>query len=239
MNEQAITTVEFKEMGLSSLGEADELKKRLEANTDRIKVVHEYISENFKEGIDYGPTDKRSDKKTLMKPGAEKVTKLFNTSPRWRRDTDTWEMLGKPAGTVCYICEIIDNATGHIIGEGRGAEKVGNKSRDANKAIKIAEKCALVDAALFTFNLSDIFTQDLPPASGNNLESMKTELISDVETLRIDCGSTMTAHKFLWEASKAYLNMDSPQTIGQLNALRTAIFDDGLFDLATAKRIPQ
>ncbi len=229
---------EIQETGLAALGNAEAMKLSLEANRERLEVIHNFIKEIFIEGVDYGFTDERSKKKTLMKPGAEKITKFFNTTPTWRRDTDTWEMLGSPAGTICYICEIVDNATGKIVGSGRGAEKLGNKKRDANKSIKNAEKTSLVDAALYTFNLSDLFTQDMPPAK-NDLEASFNELMHDVEQLRIGCESSMTAKRFVWVTSKDFLHMDKPDTIGALKALRKAIFEDGFYDLGTGDRIPE
>ena len=107
--------------GLAAVGSAADMANKLGAFAERRRVVLDYISANFVKGVDFGPTDDRSDKPTLKKPGAEKLCRLFNTTPRWRRDTETWEMLGSPAGTICYICEIVDNVTGAIIGEGRGA----------------------------------------------------------------------------------------------------------------------
>jgi hypothetical protein len=225
-----------RERGLSALGGIEDMARKLRENSDRLAMVHEYIADNFISGIDFGPADNRNTKPVLLKPGAEKVCKLFNTSPRWRRDTDTWEMLGKPAGTVCYICEIIDNRTNSIIGEGRGAEKIGNRGRDANKAIKIAEKCALVDAALYTFNLSERFTQDTPQQR-DNLNSEKAELVATVEDMRTGVESSMTTNQFLRSVAMNYLHK-MPDSIGAVRKLRRAIVDDGMYDLATGERIP-
>jgi len=158
---EATEIVSVREGELATLGTAEDLRAKCEAFEAKRAVVVEYIKRSFIENTDFGPADPRNAKRTLLKPGAEKVCRLFNTRPTWRRDDETWEMLGKPAGTVCYVCEILDNTTGEIIGEGRGAETIGNKKRDANKTIKNAEKCALVDAALYTFCLSEMFTQDL------------------------------------------------------------------------------
>jgi len=221
--------------GLEVLGTIEEMKNRLDLNSERLQIVHNFVAENFVKGIDYGWTDERAlDKATLKKPGAEKVCKLFNTRPTWRMDEDTWRMLGEPAGTVCYICEIVDNTTGEIIGEGRGAEKVGTKSRDANKAVKIAEKCALVDATLYTFGLSEKFTQDGPPKT--DLDSAKMEMVAVVDNLRMGIDSEMTSHQFIVAVIKDYTKGSTLQTIGAVKAVRKAI-TDGLYDLATGERV--
>ena len=160
--EQAETALaRIAEGGLANLPSAEQMRSLCTENEAKRGAIVEYIKRNFMEGTDYGPTDDRSAKPTLKKPGAEKICRLFNTRPVWRKDADTWQMLGEPAGTVCYVCEIIDNTSKAVVGEGRGAETLGAKKRDANKTIKNAEKCALVDAALYTFCLSEMFTQDL------------------------------------------------------------------------------
>ena len=224
----------YNKQGLEVLGTTEEMKARLDLNGERLKLVHEFIDEGFREGIDYGPADPRNPKKTLLKPGAERICKLFNTRPRWRMDEDTWKMLGSPAGTVCYLCEIVDNTTGEVIGEGRGAERVGNVSRDANKSIKIAEKCAIVDAALYTFGLSELFTQDGPPKK--DLDTAKSELTSMVEGLRNGIDSKLTNNRFIHAVISDVTKGSTLQTIGAVKAVRKAI-TDGLYDLATGERV--
>lgn len=225
----------YDKQGLEVLGTTEEMGKRLALNSDRLKMVHGFIAENFREGIDFGPADPRNPKATLLKPGAEKVCKLFSTRPTWRMDEDTWKMLGEPKGTVCYLCEIVDNVTGEVVGEGRGAEKVGNKSRDSNKAIKAAEKCSIVDAALYTFGLSELFTQDGGAPKGD-LDSAKLELTSMVEDLRMGIDSELTNNRFIHAVIKDYTKGSTLQTIGAVKAVRKAI-TDGLYDLTTGERV--
>ena len=219
--------------GLEVLGTTEEMGRRLALNSERIGMVHEFIAANFREGIDYGPADPRNPKPVLLKPGAERICRLFNTRPTWRMDADTWKMLGESPGVVCYLCEIVDNSTGEVVGEGRGAEKVGNKSRDANKAIKIAEKCALVDAALYTFGLSERFTQDGAPKK--DLDTAKMELISMVEDLRMGINSDLTTNQFIQTVIKDFTKGSSLNSIGAVKAVRTAI-TDGFYDLTTGER---
>lgn len=51
---------------------------------------------------------------------------------------------------------------------------VGAKKRDGNAAIKVGNKCALSDAVLNVFALSDMFVQDGPPGTDDNGEPPAT-----------------------------------------------------------------
>jgi hypothetical protein len=99
-------------------------------------------------------------KATLAKPGSEKICGLLQLRPRFKRDVDTWEMLGGEAGLVTFICELV-TPTGVVVAEGRGARHRDNDYGDCNKAIKMATKSAQTDAVLRCAGLSEILTQDL------------------------------------------------------------------------------
>jgi hypothetical protein len=230
-------TPEGEPQGLVALGTPAQIIARLDEYSGIVNKVHDWIKDAFQPGIDYGRADDRSRKDTLLKAGAEKVCNYFNTTPVFALDKETWHMLGSPAGTVCFICRIVDNTTGKVVGEGRGAETVGNRKRDANKAIKIAKKCALVDAALSTFCLSEIFTQDSPEAR-DQFMAEKDELKARVADLRTGAGSSMTNNQFLRKVAEDYLH-EQPDTIGAIRKLRKAIVEEELFDLATGERIPE
>lgn len=227
---------EIVKTGIAALGKPEDMRNALNINSQRLEVVHDYIKDNFQQNVDFGKTDDRSNKDCLMKPGAEKICKLFNTTPRWRMDEDTWKMIGSPAGTVCYICEIVENSTGNIIGEGRGAAEVGAKKRDMNKTIKNAEKCALVDAALYTFNLSSMFTQNMGDKT-TRLSKEKNDMWEAVCEIRTGVSSSMSNSDFLKKVVKDFCHGE-PKTIGAIRALKKAIIDDSLFDLETGDRIP-
>jgi len=233
--EEKYEVVERKTTGLAGLGTIEEMKANIKAMEERRSVVVEYIDANFEKGIDFGPTDDRSDKPTLKKPGGEKICRLFNTHPTWKRDDETWEMLGKPGNVVCYICYIVDNATGNIIGEGRGAETVGNKGRDANKTIKNAEKCALVDSALFTFALSEKFTQD-DGGRQRSLTASKENFNIEIANARMGEQSELTDTQFIIKILLAELHKKRIDTAGELIHLRKVLFEQKLYDFATGEK---
>jgi len=136
------------------------------------RLVLEFIRKNFVEGIDYYRIpikDKETgriiaySKPSMSKAGSEKIHGWLDIRPTFRRDPETWEMLGSPAGTLTYICELVKLGTGEIVGEGRGARRVQDDKGDVNKCIKMAQKSAATDATLRAFGLSEVFTQDLEP----------------------------------------------------------------------------
>jgi len=145
-----------------------DLKKRMEEETEQRKLITDFITEHMKTGVDFGTikftkrdgTEVES-RPSLFKPGSEKFCSLFHFRPTFERDNDTWEMSGKIPGLFCYKCELI-SANGFVVGEGRGSANISEKQGwTANNAIKIAEKRAQIDAVLRTGGLSDFFTQDI------------------------------------------------------------------------------
>jgi len=166
--DQSLTVIETKAVNLTP--------KQMQAQVIRDKeirsVITKYISENLKEGVDYGSIEiqGKKSKPTLFKPGSEKFCSLFKIRPVFRKDDETWEMLGNRAGSIAYICELYDGK-GRIVGEGRGVaiadfdkkDKNGNSVADfnVNKQVKLAEKRSQIDAILRTGGLSDFFTQDI------------------------------------------------------------------------------
>lgn len=222
--------------GLAALGGAEEMRKKIEQYEEARAVIVNYIDRNFVKDVDFGPTDERSPKPTLKKPGAEKVCRLFNTRPVWTVDKETWEMLGSPENTICMLCRIIDNKTGAVIGEGRGAERVGNKARDANKTIKNAEKCSLVDAALYTFMLSEKFTQDDGGVNKSDLANGKNLLMADVQHERAGITSELSDHAFVISVINSELHKKHIDTLGELAMIRKVLFEKQLYDWGTGAK---
>ena len=141
------------------------MRKQLKTESKKRQILVEYIAEHFAEGTDYGKIKGENfvSKDTLFKPGAEKFLSLFRLRVEYEKDTDTWEMLGNKSGTVCYLCKVY-TMEGVLVAEGRGGANVGSEGTE-NKAIKIAQKRAKIDATLSTGGLSDFFTQDLEDKS--------------------------------------------------------------------------
>jgi hypothetical protein len=133
----------------------------LQAAVDQEKanreIIKHYVSDQLVKGVDYGVIV--GNKPTLLKPGMEKIFSLMKITSTIEKDADTWEMLGSKAGMVCYKA-ILHREDGIAFAEGRGSAVVGEKNRDANSTVKIAEKRARMDACL-SLGFSEFFTQDL------------------------------------------------------------------------------
>lgn len=171
------------------------LKEMIEIETERRKLLNKYIADNLKDGVDYGrihiakncdykyetskcKQDSHWSKKSLFKPGSEKFCSLMYLRPVFKKDVETYEMAGSPAGLFCYVCELVDKK-GAIVGEGRGAASISEKNWTPNNAIKIAEKRAQIDAILRTGTLSDQFTQDLEDMANSEVVAPKSTVKND------------------------------------------------------------
>lgn len=149
---------------ISSIAPVDATKAELQQMVDieksKREIIKQYVKEQLVEGIDFGkiPIGGRESKTTLFKPGMEKILSLMGITTVLEKDADTWEMLGSKSGVICYRCTLSKGT--QILSEGRGSATVGDKGRDANATIKIAEKRARMDATL-TLGFSEFFTQDL------------------------------------------------------------------------------
>ena len=130
-----------------------------------------FVSAQMKKGVDYGviPGTK---KPTLLKPGAEKLCRLFSLRPSYElihfiTDFD------KPIFHYHYRCTLVRQ--GEMVGQGDGScnskekkyEKQKYKIYDlTNTVCKIAQKRALVAAVLSSCGASAIFTQDIEDMGG-------------------------------------------------------------------------
>jgi hypothetical protein len=157
-----------------------QLRKQMERDEETRKIIDEYIKNNMVEGKDYGSItiQGKQSKPSLFKPGAEKFCGLFKIRAAFKKDLETVGMLGDKPGIIAYICELVDSR-GQVIGEGRGSSSVdpNGKDFDVNKAVKIAEKRAQIDAVLRAGGLSDFFTQDMedyPKGTGGSSETAAT-----------------------------------------------------------------
>jgi hypothetical protein len=155
-----------------------QLSAQMAVEAEKRRLITDYITQHMKPGVDYGPIHIKKDcqykyeldkctnkyhwsKDTLFKPGAEKFCSLFRLRAEFSRDDETWEMMGRKPGLVCYLCRLY-TSNGILVGEGRGSASLEERQgMTANNAIKIAEKRAKMDAVLATGGLSDFFTQDL------------------------------------------------------------------------------
>ena len=156
------------------------LKQQLDRYTVTRKVFLEWISSELRAGTDYMVIHRKvrgqdcpnkadatanrcaacKGKATLCKPGSEKIAGLLQLTPKFRRDTESLDMVRNVEGLVAFVCELV-NADGQVVAEGRGARAVAQDFGDVNKSLKMCEKSAQIDATLRLAGLSEVFTQDL------------------------------------------------------------------------------
>lgn len=178
-------------------------------------AVTEIITRWLERDTDYGVIP-GAKKPTLLKPGAEKLCKAFNASPRFEvvsSDVDhdrvnkyskkTWAN-GRPAGEVeltsighyRYVVRCVLSINGKEVGDAIAScssleSKYIDRPRDVeNTILKMACKRALVAAVSTTFGLSDRFTQDLedmpPQKSGGYREHDSQRYVSAGVTTAFD-----------------------------------------------------
>ena len=122
----------------------------------------EWIRSALVEGVDFGVIRRGSSKPSLWKPGAEKICALLGVAACFPslRDYEQAALSGVALEHIVIRCELRDSA-GRVVAEGVGARSLRQDSGDLNKALKMAEKSAMIDATLRMAGLSEIFTQDL------------------------------------------------------------------------------
>jgi hypothetical protein len=138
--------------------------------SERRRLFREWLLSNMEEGVHYGVVPGTGGKggndpqyrklPSLYQPGADLVVELMNVRAEFEPDPVAWQQLGSKPGVVCYKCRLISR-DGQVIGEGNGADKVGNKQRDEHAATMMACKRAKVSAVRTTYSLTDLFSQDL------------------------------------------------------------------------------
>ena len=149
---------------------AEHFRAGLDRRKSNRAALMGWIREALVEGVDFGsiPTKRGPSKSSLWKPGAEKICGMLGVTVHYPtlRDYEQAALNGVSLQHVIIRCEIRD-ASGRVIADGVGARSLKQDYGDLNKALKMAEKSAHIDATLRLAGLSEIFTQDLedlPPS---------------------------------------------------------------------------
>lgn len=106
-------------------------------------------------------------KPNLFKPGAEKICGMLGVTVHYPtlHDYEQAALHGVKIENVIIRCEVRD-AAGRVVADGVGARTLAQDYGDLNKALKMAEKSAHIDATLRMAGLSEVFTQDLEDMKG-------------------------------------------------------------------------
>ena len=145
-------------------------------------------------------------KPSLFKPGAEKICGMLGVTVRYPtlQDYERAALTGAQLSQIIIRCEIID-ASGRVVADGVGARSIAQDNGDINKALKMAEKSAHIDATLRMAGLSEVFTQDIEDMmqqrEAESIQQAETELNKDFQ------GITKAQHQRL-EARIRELGLD-------------------------------
>ena len=136
---------------------------KLGVDFGRIHAVGKDKCQFAREGRAYQCDNPRHwSKPSLWKPGAEKICGMLGLIPRFPnlQEYERAVLSGTDIKVILLKCEL-HTAGGFVSAEGTGARTLAQDSGDINKALKMAEKSAHIDATLRVGGLSEIFTQDL------------------------------------------------------------------------------
>lgn len=143
---------------------ATTFKTGLERRKENRAALMLWVKDAMIEGIDYGriQTKRGLSKPSLWKPGAEKICGMLGVIVTFPTLNEYEKAIleGKTLKQVIIRCEIKD-AQDRTIADGIGARSLTQDYGDINKALKMAEKSAHIDATLRMAGLSEVFTQDL------------------------------------------------------------------------------
>lgn len=136
----------------------------LDRRRENRTALMRWVRESLVEGVDYGSikTSRGPSKPSLMKPGAEKICGMLGVSVAFPTlaDYEQAALKGIELKSIIIRCEIRD-ASGRVVADGVGARSIAQDKGDINKALKMAEKSAHIDATLRLAGLSEVFTQDI------------------------------------------------------------------------------
>lgn len=124
----------------------------------------------LKRDVDFGVIPKTKSP-SLFKSGAEKVCLAFGLMKRFTVESAI-EQGGKEPfffyRVRCDLIKVAQDGTEYVFSNGHGSANTGERRNGfngpfdaANSSLKMAEKRALVAAAISLANLSDLFSQDL------------------------------------------------------------------------------
>ena len=177
-----VAIIEHRALEVRSLSPLDLPVATFQAALDRRRQNHKaliaWVREELVSGIDFGrihvvkkercplgancKNESHFSKPSLWKPGAEKICGMLAVTVDFPnlKDYEQAAVSGVAIENVILRCHLL-NGQGDILSQGVGARSVLREGGDLNKALKMAEKSAHIDATLRLAGLSEVFTQDL------------------------------------------------------------------------------
>jgi hypothetical protein len=150
----------------NSLSIPPNYQNALAQTADHYNAMVMFVKLQMQRDIDYGIIPGTA-KPSLLKPGAEKLCRLFNLRPHFELIHSVVDF-EKPLFHFHYRCSL--NRGGEMVGSGDGCansmelkyQKQKQRIYDLTNTIcKMAQKRAMVAAVLASCGASEFFTQDL------------------------------------------------------------------------------
>ncbi len=157
---------------------AEQFRAGLDRRRENRALLMGWVRSALVEGVDYGrihvvgknkcslgnkcQNPSHFSKPSLFKPGAEKICGMLGVTVHYPTlcEYEQAALKGVQLQNIIIRCEIQD-ASGRVVADGVGARSIQQDYGDINKAMKMAEKSAHIDATLRMAGLSEVFTQDL------------------------------------------------------------------------------
>jgi len=149
----------------------------LERRRQNRAALMRWVKAAMVEGVDFGciQTKRGLSKPSLWKPGAEKICGMLGIIVRYPTlgEYESAVLSGVDVKRIILRCELVDGF-GNVVASGVGARSLEQDFGDLNKAMKMAEKSAHIDATLRVAGLSEVFTQDIEDMPGmKDMKDMK------------------------------------------------------------------
>ncbi len=166
----------------------EQFKEGLERRSNNRAMLLSWIRSALTENVDFGiiPTKQGNAKKSLWKPGAEKIAGMLGVVARFTfQDLDTLLAQGVIPDYVVVHCQLLDSSS-RVLAQGVGARSLKKDYGDLNKALKMAEKSAHIDAVLRLGGLSEVFTQDIEDLPTEVAVSVVRPIKTAVTTITVE-----------------------------------------------------
>jgi len=268
--------------GMQLLSVADQQMVLTEYDARRKNFI-EWLLGHFKQGVHYGfppgceakydeqgnlliyskggykpyPTSQWKPKPTIYNTGLRLAQDLLKLRAEYISDIEAVKEFGSPQGMIARRCKLYDANNGTTpVGEGLGIAILGEKGRDANTTIKMANIRALRDAILNTIPmLSELFSDEHNGDAGTGVkDAPQTDESADTQASAKDKAKLLTdirehirrspngqdaiqATDLIMCAINNELRKERIDTLKELHQVREAIIA-GRYDMATGDRIP-
>lgn len=175
----------------------------------------------LKRGVDFGVIPKTK-KPSLYKAGAEKIAFAYGLMQRYTIESRIEEWVQDPMFYYlvrCDLVKLLPNGQEVIFTSGYGSANTKEKRNGfngafdaANSTLKMAQKRALVSAAIAVCGGSDLFTQDIEDETfmNQNYEDMK-------QTMKDDAPITTKQVTRIWA-----IGQSAGKTVAEVRALLSA-----------------